>query len=234
MPTAAVRTRSSPEPQRSVAAEEISDRDGGIVCHVGCSRNFSRTYLWQPSIVVRWFRIMAVQGIVKGYSAREDLCELVGFFWKLALDVKVNLYIDRISTGANPGDPPSRDPTDVGIKLGWRTVESKFPIYQLGRKSFVLTVQGSCVVRLLLFLFGSMNRSPNTFGRDVWSFFWSILINFNKIKHDPLLTHVLRGTKRACSSVAAKITLLPNNSNWFTNLRSGRVGVRGSIFQLCS
>ena len=63
-------------------------------------------------------------------------------------------------------------------------------------------------------LFGSMNRSSNTFGRDVWSFFWSILINFNKIKHDPLLTHVLRGTKRACSSVAAKITLLPNNCNW--------------------
>ena len=29
-----------------------------------------------------------VQGaLVKGYSAREDLCELVGVFWKLALDV---------------------------------------------------------------------------------------------------------------------------------------------------
>ena len=71
----------------------------------------------------------SVQGaLVKGYSAREDLCELVGSFWKLALDVKVNLYIDRISTDANPADPPSRDRMDVGVKLGWRTVESKFPI----------------------------------------------------------------------------------------------------------
>ena len=71
----------------------------------------------------------SVQGaLVKGYSAREDLCELVGPFWKLALDVKVNLYIDRISTDANPADPPSRDRMDVGVKLGWRTVESKFPI----------------------------------------------------------------------------------------------------------
>ena len=70
----------------------------------------------------------SVQGaLVKGYSAREDFCELVGSFWKLALDVKVNLYIDRISTDANPADPPSRDRMDVGVKLGWRTVESKFP-----------------------------------------------------------------------------------------------------------
>ena len=71
----------------------------------------------------------SVQGaLVKGYSAREGLCELVGSFWKLALDVKVNLFIDRISTDANPADPPSRDRLDVGVKLGWRTVEGKFPI----------------------------------------------------------------------------------------------------------
>ena len=66
--------------------------------------------------------------LVKGYSAREDLCELVGSFWKLALDVKVNLFIDRISTDANPADPPSRDRLDVGVKLGWRTVEGRFPM----------------------------------------------------------------------------------------------------------
>ena len=41
-----------------------------------------------------------------------------------------------------------------------------------------------------------------------------------------------QGNKRACSCVAAKITLLPNNCNWFTNLRSGMVGIRGSIVQL--
>ena len=31
-----------------------------------------------------------VQGALgKGYSAREDVCELAGVFWKLALDLKV-------------------------------------------------------------------------------------------------------------------------------------------------
>eukprot|EP00434_Breviolum_minutum_P005737 symbB.v1.2.005053.t1/scaffold291.1/size238869/18 len=69
----------------------------------------------------------AQRALVKGSSAREDLCELVRSFWKLALGVKVNLYIDRISTDANPADPPSRDRMDVGVKLGWGTVESKFP-----------------------------------------------------------------------------------------------------------
>ena len=42
-----------------------------------------------------------VQGaLVKGYSAREDVCELVGVFWKIALDLKVKLYVDRVPTDA--------------------------------------------------------------------------------------------------------------------------------------
>ena len=31
--------------------------------------------------------------LVKGYSAKEDLCELVGVFWDLALEIQVNLFI---------------------------------------------------------------------------------------------------------------------------------------------
>ena len=37
---------------------------------------------------------------MKGYSAREDVCELVGVFWKIALDLKVKLYVDRVPTDA--------------------------------------------------------------------------------------------------------------------------------------
>ena len=45
-----------------------------------------------------------VQGaLVKGYSAREDVRELVGVFWKFALDLKVNLYVDRVSDGRQSG-----------------------------------------------------------------------------------------------------------------------------------
>ena len=69
-----------------------------------------------------------VQGaLVKGYSAREDLCELVGVFWKLALDVHINLYIDRVPTDSNPADPPSRGRLDIGRSLGWDTISAVFP-----------------------------------------------------------------------------------------------------------
>ena len=69
-----------------------------------------------------------VQGaLVKGYSSREDLCELVGIFWNLALDLRINLYIDRVPTDANPADPPSRDNLSVGAKAGWITVDHIFP-----------------------------------------------------------------------------------------------------------
>ena len=69
-----------------------------------------------------------VQGaLVKGYSSREDLCELVSVFWKLALDCRVNLYIDRVPTDANPADHPSRNRMEVGRSLGWMTVDPIFP-----------------------------------------------------------------------------------------------------------
>ena len=70
-----------------------------------------------------------VQGaLVKGYSAKEDLCELVGVFWKLALELQVNLYIDRVPTDSNPSDPPSRNCVEVGRSLGWITIDPVFPI----------------------------------------------------------------------------------------------------------
>ena len=69
-----------------------------------------------------------VQGaLVKGYSAREDLCELVGVFWQLALEIHINLYIDRVPTDSNPADPPSRGRLDIGQSLGWDTISAVFP-----------------------------------------------------------------------------------------------------------
>ena len=75
----------------------------------------------------------SVQGaLVKGYSAREDMCELVSVFWRIALDLMANLYIDRISTDANPADHPSRDRMEVGRDLGWVEVSPVFPPLQRG------------------------------------------------------------------------------------------------------
>jgi len=69
-----------------------------------------------------------VQGaLAKGYSAREDLCELVGAFWNIALELRVQLYINRVPTDANPADHPSRDRMQVGTSLGSKTLAPIFP-----------------------------------------------------------------------------------------------------------
>lgn len=87
---------------------------------------------FKPWIQGSWILLFVdsepVQGsLVKGYSSKEDLCELVGIFWKLALDFEVFIYIDRVPTDSNPADPPSRDQIDVGEKLGWKSIEPIFP-----------------------------------------------------------------------------------------------------------
>ena len=69
----------------------------------------------------------ALGALVKGYSAKEDLCELVGVFWNLALEFQINLFIDRVPTDSNPADPPSRASLEVGRALGWDEVDPIFP-----------------------------------------------------------------------------------------------------------
>ena len=79
----------------------------------------------------------AVEGaLIKGYSAREGLSELVSVFWDLALELRVNVYIDRVSTDANPADWPSRNDLETGRSAGWGSLEPVWPsiVRGLGRK----------------------------------------------------------------------------------------------------
>jgi hypothetical protein len=70
----------------------------------------------------------AVEGaLVKGYSSRSDLCELVGVFWDIVVELRALIYIDRIPTDANCSDPPSRDKFLIGEELGWKTVPAHWP-----------------------------------------------------------------------------------------------------------
>ena len=46
--------------------------------------------------------------LIKGYSAKEDVCELVGLFWELVLELRCSVYIDRVPTDSNPADNPSQ------------------------------------------------------------------------------------------------------------------------------
>eukprot|EP00435_Cladocopium_sp_Y103_P009665 s1508_g2.t1 len=65
----------------------------------------------------------AVEGaLIKGYSSREDLCEVITVFWDLAFQLRVRVFIDRISTDANPADWPSRNKLYLGEAAGWQTM----------------------------------------------------------------------------------------------------------------
>ena len=67
---------------------------------------------------------LATEGaLIKGYSARSDLCSTVGAFWASALRHTLTIYVDRVSTDANPADGPSRGDFAAADELGWVRVE---------------------------------------------------------------------------------------------------------------
>ena len=65
--------------------------------------------------------------LIKGYSSREDLCSIISVFWDLALSLRVRVFIDRISTDANPADWPSRNKLHIGEAVGWETITVQWP-----------------------------------------------------------------------------------------------------------
>ena len=65
--------------------------------------------------------------LVKGYSSKEDLCELISVFWNLVFDLKARIFIDRVATDANPADWPSRNNLLIGESVGWRSVKAVWP-----------------------------------------------------------------------------------------------------------
>ena len=65
--------------------------------------------------------------LIKGYSAKDDVCELVGLFWDLVLELRCSVYIDRVPTDSNPADNPSRGDVATGLLCGWITIPSDTP-----------------------------------------------------------------------------------------------------------
>jgi hypothetical protein len=86
-----------------------------------------RDYIKDKSVILL-VDAEAVEGaLVKGYSALEDICELIGKFWDLALELNCSVYIDRVPTDANCADGPSRNKLQIGESLGWKTVLARWP-----------------------------------------------------------------------------------------------------------
>ena len=65
--------------------------------------------------------------LVAGYSARQDLCLLVGYFWEKCAELDALVYVDRVPTDANLADGPSRGDRSISDQLGWEEAPVKWP-----------------------------------------------------------------------------------------------------------
>ena len=65
--------------------------------------------------------------LIKGYSSKEDLCDLISVFWDLVFEIKASMFIDRVATDANPADWPSRGDLVRGEKAGWISRKAVWP-----------------------------------------------------------------------------------------------------------
>ena len=65
--------------------------------------------------------------LVKGYSGKSDLCDLIKIFWDLVFKLRMRIFIDRVATDANPADWPSRNDLETGSAAGWKSVRPIWP-----------------------------------------------------------------------------------------------------------
>ena len=65
--------------------------------------------------------------LIKGYSSKEDLCDLISVFWDLVFEIHARVFIDRIATDANPADWPSRGNLARGEEVGWISKKAVWP-----------------------------------------------------------------------------------------------------------
>ena len=65
--------------------------------------------------------------LVKGYSSKSDLCDLIKIFWDIVFRLRIRVFIDRVATDANPADWPSRNDLETGAAAGWKSVRPIWP-----------------------------------------------------------------------------------------------------------
>ena len=65
--------------------------------------------------------------IIKGYSFKEDITELVSLIWERASDNSIMLFLDRVSSDANVSDQPSMDVWEHSRSCEWEELEVEIP-----------------------------------------------------------------------------------------------------------
>ena len=69
----------------------------------------------------------ALDALIKGQSKFSDVIKLLKQFWDLVAEYEIDLYLDRVSTDANPSDGMSRDGRAEAEAMGWDTEQVQFP-----------------------------------------------------------------------------------------------------------
>ena len=74
----------------------------------------------------------ALDALIKGQSKFEDIIKLVKQFWDLVAEHQIDVYLDRVSTDANPSDGLSRGKRVEAEAMGWKVENVAFPaaLYQ--------------------------------------------------------------------------------------------------------
>ena len=65
--------------------------------------------------------------MIKGYSSKEDITELVSSVWGIVADNSIQLFLDRVSSDANIADEPSRNIWKNHKKCGWALTRAEIP-----------------------------------------------------------------------------------------------------------
>ena len=68
-----------------------------------------------------------LDALVRGYSNKEDICDLVAIFWEMIRDWEIQVHLDRVPTDANMADGLSRGRLRIAQRRGWAFVRAVVP-----------------------------------------------------------------------------------------------------------
>ena len=69
----------------------------------------------------------ALGGLIKGYSRKDDISELVSIFWEIVSGNGISIYLDRVSTDMNVSDEVSRGIFKIANECRWERRDTKTP-----------------------------------------------------------------------------------------------------------
>ncbi len=69
----------------------------------------------------------ALDALIKGQSKFSDVIKILRVFWDLVAEYHIELYLDRVSSDANPADGMSRDGRAEAEAMGWSIEHARFP-----------------------------------------------------------------------------------------------------------